>query len=159
MFFYFRELSAWKVRIFCQHFQSDVIAEIVIKIELALRIFDEKVKFLEIELLEIFGEISSSRSQWLMFFGLDFIRGFGPRLNGVICDSLRGSGMIWSLNSGEESVSMFLGGGIWGTESFGKMELSFGEMELIFGMIKDRVMVERWRWFVGGIEIVRLWIG
>ncbi len=47
-----------------------------------------------------------------MFFGLYLIRGFGPWLNGVICDSLRGSGMIWSLNSGEESVSMFLGGGI-----------------------------------------------
>jgi hypothetical protein len=56
--------------------------------------------------------------------------------------------MIWSLNCGEESVSMFLGGGTGETGSFGKMELSFGKMELSFGkmelsfgVIKDRVMV------------------
>ena len=56
--------------------------------------------------------------------------------------------MIWSLNCGEESVSMFLGCSIWDAGSFGKMELSFskmelsfGKMELSFGVIKDRVMV------------------
>ena len=58
MFLNFWKPSPWKVRILGQQLQSDVVAKIVIEIDLILWILDENVKLLEIRLLGIGSQIS-----------------------------------------------------------------------------------------------------
>ena len=124
MFLDFWELSPWKVRILGQHLQSDVVAKIVIEINLILWIFDENVKLLEIQLLGIGSQISCSRDKWMWFFGLDFVWSFWSYLKRVVGGSVWSSGMIRCFKGRVESFSVFLWGGIGDISGFGEIQLS-----------------------------------
>ena len=61
MFLDLWELSPWKVWILGKHFQPNVIAKIIVKVDLILWILDENIQLLEIQLLGIGSQISGSR--------------------------------------------------------------------------------------------------